>query len=140
MPATYRIDTQRGIVFGTAWGILTRDEVDNYVLDLMADPDFHPNCLNLFDALLVEDLDMTTSDIQRIGSYELFRAETRQAYLAEKDNVYGIAHMIGEIQERIPNTVAVFRTENEAFQWLGIENRRWRPPAASTSMRRLQDR
>ena len=139
MPATYRIDTQRGIVFGTAWGILTRDEVDNYVLDLMADPDFHPNCLNLFDALLVEELDMTTSDIQRIGSYELFRPETRQAYLAEKDRVYGIAQMIGDIQQRIPNTVAVCRTENEAFQWLGIENRR-RPPTAFNAMRRLKDR
>ena len=67
MPVHYRIDPKLKIVFATAEGILTDDDLIKFQNSIISDPDFHPSLKQLSDFRSVDSWDVTTSTIRKLA-------------------------------------------------------------------------
>ena len=52
----------------------------------------------------------------------LFRPDTRRAFVAPSAIAFGLARMFGMYAELASQTIAVFRSLDEAVRWLGLES------------------
>jgi len=121
MAITYRIDPKQRIVFSTGRGVYTKQDVEKFVATLTADPDFEEHFSHYFDLTAVDVMDLSANDIESIARYAPFGSESRQAFVSEKDEVFGLLRMFQAMREQNPGTIGVFRSEREALKWLGIK-------------------
>ncbi len=121
MPISYQIDKSLGLVFTTAQGALTRQDMLTYFQGLREDPDFNPSYDNLTDLRDLIEHPMSTGDIETISHYHVFNQESRGAIVAEKDVSFGIVRMYEMLREAEPDQIMVFRDMAEARRWLGLD-------------------
>lgn len=121
MSVTYRIDAQTGLVETLCKGHVTLDEVLAHFAELERDPAL-PERL---DVLL--DLEETTSQPRREQLVEVTQAIDRMrsnvawgdfAIVASRDVLFGMSRMLAVFAEELFEAAQVFRTRQEAEQWL----------------------
>lgn len=124
MPFTYRIDSERGVVYATATGTVTDDDVTKLKADIAADPAFRPGMVELSDLRGIEDLQVSPEGISRFAMMDQQHADDQAdfklALVANEDLVYGMARMYQMSTGPNPQQVSVFRSVEEAEAWLGI--------------------
>jgi hypothetical protein len=126
MAIDYRIDSTRGIIFTTATGTLTNQELLAHKQRLQRDPLFHAGMPQLSDVRGVERLDVTPDGIGQFVQHDATNAgalePSRLAIVAKEDVVFGMARMYQARTSRYRPNVGVFRTIEEATNWLGRES------------------
>ncbi len=122
MPCTYVIDKQRRLVLTKAWGLVTAAEVIAHQTQLRGDADFDRTFFQLFDASGVTKLDHDQRDVQLLAAREMFSAESRRAFVAGNEVVFGIGRMFEIYRELsgVGEQVRIFQDMNAALQWLGL--------------------
>ena len=120
MPADYKIDKTRRIVFSVLSGILTNDDIIGHQQRLACDPDFGPGFSQLVDARGVSDMKITRHGIQSITSANLYGRGSRRAIVATDPAIYGMARMF-EMMRNGEEEIEVFGDANRARDWLGLE-------------------
>ena len=104
-------------------GKYTNDELREAFDAALRDPAFPPTPVFLLDVTLSESLaNRPSEDIRETAYFGGLRADVfgRQcAIVAPEDLYYGLMRMASLYAEEFGVDTAVFRTEEEALQWLG---------------------
>jgi hypothetical protein len=122
MPAEYRIDRERAVVFSRAFGVVTDEDLRANRKALLADPAFKPDLSQLYDFSEVTQADVSGDAVRSLGRDTSYSAVARRAIVAPSDLQFGLARMFQLVSEVAPAEVAVFRSVEEARRWLDIED------------------
>jgi hypothetical protein len=117
MPAEYRIDLSKRIVYSRAWGVLTDRELADNRAALFADPAFAPDLSQLYDFTGVTELGIAATTLAGLAKSSRFSPNTRRAVVVGSDEAFGMARMYAILSDR-EETIQVFRDRASAVRWL----------------------
>jgi hypothetical protein len=120
MSMTYRIETERQLVHSRGWGVVSTEDLNDWISDLLSDRLFRPEFRSLIDLRLVTDVAVDPTTIARAAATPLFDAGARRAIVATSDSVFGVARMFASYAERIGQHLMVFRELRPAEEWIGL--------------------
>ena len=124
MPIDYRIDTKLGVIFTSANGVLTDQDLLQHKRRLLEDPQFRAGLAELSDVRNVDRLDVTPEGIRRFAQQDAADATTlgdyKLAIVASEPVVFGMARMYQARTSEALSNVMVFRTVSEARVWLAV--------------------
>jgi len=118
MPANYRIDEELGVVFGTFAGTVTLSDLIEAQRALMADPRFRPHLSLLLDTRDAADVRLSAEDVRTLSRSTALGPGARRAIVATTDLRFGLARMYEMLSAGRPDQTAVFRTIEDALDWL----------------------
>jgi len=122
MPISYRIDPDRALVLAEAWGVLTDHDILAHKTNLANDPTFAPTMAQLTDVRRIERLDVTAAGVRAMVAHDAAHAERRAghrlALVVPSDSAFGMARMYQLMGGQDEGGVGVFRTMEEAREWL----------------------
>jgi hypothetical protein len=124
MPAEYRIDVERGVVYSRAWGELTDDEMLEHQRRLGSDPAFDPALNQLFDFQEVTHSRLTNAGIRTLAKRNLFRAGSRRMFAVRPDAlvIFGSLRMFELLTEASPDELRVQCVDLSAARaWVGAD-------------------
>ncbi len=119
MPISYRIDKSLRMVFTTAQGVLTGQDILTHLPRLREDPDFDPSYDQLVDFRDVIEIPIPRGEMETISMHHVFNG--RGAVVAEKDIGFGMMRMYEVLSKFEPDQFKVFRDMAEARRWLGLD-------------------
>lgn len=120
MPTAYTIDPDRQLVRATAWGRLTEAETRALCNALRDDPAFVPTYRQMCDLREVTEIEASTIFLRHLACHSIFLSDTRRAWVARSDIVFGLARMLQVFCDNEGREVGVFRTLAEGNDWLGL--------------------
>lgn len=121
MPLTYQFDPTRRLVTCTGQGAVTGEEVAALVTALRATPGFDASCRQFWDLAGVTQIPIAFQDMMWLTGAEIFSSDTKRAYFAPADAVFGTARMLAMVQEaKGEKGSQVFRERAAALAWLGL--------------------
>ncbi|HVH86086.1 MAG TPA: hypothetical protein VM912_05130, partial [Terriglobales bacterium] len=101
-------------------GAITFDEVVAHAVALKGDPLFHRSFGELLDLRNVTYTNLTFQELRLLSqTIDPFSHAARRAIVASSDLMYGTSWMY-QAARNAANNVQVFRTMDEARQWLGL--------------------
>ncbi len=127
MPATYRLDLSRRLVWSRAWGILRDDELAAHSRTLRADPQFAPEFSQIQDLTAVERFELTPAGLQIVAWLNPFGPGARRAVVGPTDVGFGLARMHQGMRGDNGDELNVFRDIPAALRWLELPAD-WTPP------------
>jgi len=129
MPIEYRIDHERRLVLTRGVGTLTDADVFGYQREVWSRPDVdgYDELMDMTDVQHIampsvhraRDLAQLSAEMDGVSSYSKF------AIVAPSDEAFGLGRMyqtFRELEAKGKKQVGVFRTREEAFAFLGIED------------------
>jgi len=124
MPISYHIDSSRGLILTTAGDTLTLDELIAHKATLLADSKFRPGLKELSDVRQVRSLSLGVPEVRRLASFDSeHKAELgdyKLALVVREDFVFGMARMYQQVTEENLPAIGVFRSVEQAVEWLGV--------------------
>jgi hypothetical protein len=129
VPATYRIDAARSLVYSRYQGVLTDDELQRQQAALGEDPAFDARFRQLVDVRDVTDIRVAAATIAAVARRTNFRPGTWRAIVAAAEAPFGVARMFALYAENRAQVVRVFHGIAEAEAWLGL------PPGTGDALR-----
>lgn len=121
MSADYEIDTDRRIIFSTASGVLTEDDLRGHRKQLRADPFFDPSFDQLWDCSEVTKVAVGIEVVRFLSRSSSYEAGAKRAVVAPDDITFGLARMFQTLHEDAPEEVRIFRSREEARRWLKLD-------------------
>ena len=121
MPVSYRIDRERRIVFTEASGVLTDSDVIEFQRRLRDDPEFEPDFRQLADCRAIDEIGMTREGVEEASSRSPFSQGSLRAIIVGSDVAFGMARMFENLRHEARDEIRVFREEEEARRWLGLD-------------------
>ena len=121
MPISHQIDKALGVVFSTAEGVLTAQDILTHRQRIYEDLVFDPSYDELIDLRDVIEFPVSSTEMQKIAELPLFNEKSRRAIVAEKDINFGMARMYEMLHDLEPDLIKVFRDLAEARRWLGLD-------------------
>jgi hypothetical protein len=121
MPAEYRIDRSRRVVYSRAWGVLTDQDLAANRAALFADPAFEPDLAQLYDFAEVTEIRVTSATLVGLARTSRFAPTTRRAVVVSSDEAFGMARMYSILGDR-EELIQVFRDRASAMRWLDSES------------------
>lgn len=121
MPWHYRIDKELGTVFSEGYGVLTEADLKGHQDALLADTDFDPAYRQLYDFSEVTRLAVSTAFINSLARRAVFSTDSKRAFVAPSDVVFGSARAFEAWHGGLPSEVRVFRDSAEARRWLDLD-------------------
>jgi len=128
MSVEYTCDEERNILYTRFFGVVIDKDLTDQAEAVAADPRIKPGVRELVDLSGVEDIQGSPSslelNIQIDSAHGEKLAGMRTAIVASTDLLFGFSRMYQALAElrRSPLTVEVFRTVEEAREWLGLQN------------------
>ena len=124
-PIEYTIHPESGLLYVWAEGHLRSSDILAYLQAVEADPDFEAGLRVLTDLRRVDHYDLDPDDIRTVaaanaGLHESLPPGRRLALVSPKDAVYGLLRMFQALSEGQNLNVQVFRTIEEAVEWLEV--------------------
>jgi hypothetical protein len=122
MPADYKIDTSKRMVFSIAYGNLTDQDVYAHLEKLRNDPDFDPEFSQLADLTNVTHIDdLSTEAIYALAEKDPFDIGSQRAFVAPYNpefNTFRIYEILTTVHKDV---VVVFKDMEEAYEFLNLE-------------------
>jgi len=119
MPSSYVIDKERKLVITTAWGDCNADDVLEFRKQVLKDRDFDPSFSQLADFTGVTKVDVSPDEVRMLATKSPFSTQSRRALVADNQVIFGLSKMFGILRNlRGEKLIRVFRTRNEALDWL----------------------
>ncbi|HVP71478.1 MAG TPA: hypothetical protein VMS45_09135 [Gemmatimonadaceae bacterium] len=120
MPADYKLDLDKRMVFARGWGVLTADDLLDWQKRIRSDPEFEPSFRMLIDFTDVTEAAFDANTIQQLASIQTFLHTTKRAIVAPALEHFGIARMFQILLGEEGELVEVFREVPPARKWLGL--------------------
>jgi hypothetical protein len=122
MPVEYAIDADQRVVVCRWRGKVTTAEIIANAERLRKDPQFDQHYAELMDMSAFTGTNATSSSLDGIvRRVDPFANDSRHAVIAPGKPAFGIARMYQALRGEDHN-FAVFRNDDEARRWLGLEN------------------
>jgi len=122
MAYVYSVDGVKRLVRVSISGEFTRTEATAITKDLAGDARVAADFCELIDMSAVTSIEnVGTSHIRQRASTQLLPV-SRRAFVAPQPAIYGLCRMFATFREMADGAepVAVFRTTDEAEEWLGV--------------------
>ena len=117
MPASYKIDKERGLVMTIGAGVLTREDIQGHMDRLSADPDFDLNFSQLADFREITEVEIEPEDVRQFAHRIIYTSSSRRAFLVKNDLQFGLARMFEIYRELNGETgIRVFRAFDDAME------------------------
>ncbi len=124
MPVEFEIDPERGVVFVTATGVLTPEEILSYPPRVIKHPDYDPSYHELVDGRHAEFTAITADTLYSligVGEGLGIDARHRIALVAPNELAFGVGRQYEMMVGETNNELRVFRTLDDARSWLGLD-------------------
>lgn len=122
MPVSYRIDVARSLVLSVATGVVTDLDLLDHQQRLRDDPEFRPWFRQLFDFSAATTNEVSGRAVRQLAIAPAFGTGSKRALLVPDDAGFGLARMFQTLRdEHADESIAIFRDEQSARNWLGIE-------------------
>ena len=122
MTISYRIDAVRKIIYTTIEGEITNKQLARHSRKIGKDPEIDRSFVELVYVEPTSLARVTSSGIR--DSADALRASTpikRIAIVATQDIDFGLGRMFQLIADESPIEIQIFREQEKAKHWLGIE-------------------
>ena len=127
MGLTYKIDRDHRIVRSRGSGVVTLQAMQEFYSRLQADPAFEPDFRSLGDLREATEIAVTSNQLAASASVPIFLPGTRRALVATRDAVYGMLRAYAVYNDRMGQTMRIFRDMEVAELWLAIgDDSLWR--------------
>lgn len=124
MPMTYVIDSLQNLVRTSGKGVLTDDDVMAHRNALAGDSQFNSKMREISDIREVTDFQVTPAGIRIMVASDVKMVAAggmhQLAIVAQENVAYGMSRMYQTLGEPNIRSVGVFRTYEDAAEWLGI--------------------
>lgn len=124
MPISYHFDSSRGLILTSARDTLTVDEVLAHKAALLADERLRPGFKELSDVRGVRGLNLGLAEMRRLAVFDSQHKAEFGAYklalVVPENFVFGMARMYQQLTEENLPEVGVFRSVEQAAEWLGV--------------------
>ena len=119
LSATYSIDLQSRFVFVKFTGRMTFHDIEDYALDLRANPRFSPVLSEIIDLRDVEDVELSPKQAMTLADrVDPFSLGSRRAFVAQSQAQINASHMHRILRPEGDN-IRVFFSIEEARRWIG---------------------
>jgi hypothetical protein len=119
VPVSYKIDKNRRLVWSTAWGVFSYDDIVTHKDRLLSDPDFDPSYSQIADLTQVTRSKLTTNEVQVFAQFQAFSPGSRRALVAKDDGLFGLGRMYATLRDiRGESGIGVFRNVEDALDWI----------------------
>ncbi|MCG8590482.1 MAG: hypothetical protein MJE66_14425 [Proteobacteria bacterium] len=123
MPIDYRIDAARKVLVAEGHGQIRDEDLLDYARRMFADPGRHLAAHELVDLTRAsDDSEITADGIRELAEYWRGRYDLitggRLAIVANSEVAYGLARMYQLMRDDGPDRIRVFRSLDEAWEWL----------------------
>ncbi len=121
MPIRFNFNPDTGLIHGEFSGVVTAHEFEEMLRELCEADSFPPDCDAVWDC---RDIDFRATDREFLNTLIGIRADfpqrggARLAMIASQDLGFGLTRMFEALSEHLPQTLRVFRTKEDAEQWL----------------------
>ncbi|MCG8619557.1 MAG: hypothetical protein MI802_25325 [Desulfobacterales bacterium] len=126
MPYKYNVSCKENIIYTRFYGVLTDADLVGQAKDAAANDLIRPNFREVVDLSQVREIKATKHSLDEIIISDKAHDEKikglKTAIVAPTDLLYGCSRMFGILTDvnYAPSTVQVFRTHDEARDWLQI--------------------
>lgn len=121
MPADFRIDEQRALVYSRGLGNFTYDEFLDHMSRLIADPRFRPEFNQVVDCRSITAMVFTAEQVKDLAGRSVFSARSRRAFVVSADLPFGLARMFASYREMGGAAgIMIFRGMPTALSWLNL--------------------
>jgi hypothetical protein len=124
MSYQFEIDRSEGVVYFSASGVFTSEELFSCIQEVVADPDFEPGYDHLVDLREVEQHVTRGEEIARRVAFDKAMAgrigDAKFALVSSALQVYGMTKMYEILAKEAPFEVRTFVSMSEARGWLGL--------------------
>lgn len=118
MAADFIIKTEHQVVFSYGWGTLTFEDVIDHRTRLLKDARFSPAFSQIVDFSKLTTIELSSPDIEQLARKPVFAPESRRAFFASSDLLYGLSRIFQAYSKT--QNVAVFRGLKEALGWIDV--------------------
>jgi hypothetical protein len=120
LSATYSIDVQKRFVLVKFTGRVTFDDIEDYALDLRANPRFSPSLSEIIDLRDVEKVELSPKQAMNLADrVDPFSLGSRRAFVAQSQAQINVSHMHRILRPEGDN-IRVFFSIDEARRWIGV--------------------
>jgi len=121
MPADFYIDTQYGIVYSKATGVLDRAAVLDHMDRLSQHPEFRPEFNQLLDFRETTKVELTAEQVQVLAMRKIFSERSKRAFVVSSDLQYGLSRVFEAYRNLAGEKgISIFREMAGALSWLGL--------------------
>ncbi len=120
MPASYRIDVERRMIFSTATGVVTDEDLRGHRERILADPDFGASFDQLWNFQDAAKIDISATAVRQLARARSYEPGVKRAIVTPSDLGYGLARMFQILHDEAPEDLRVFRDLEEAMKWLDL--------------------
>lgn len=120
LSATYSIDLQNRFVLVKFTGRVAFDDIEDYALDLRANPRFSPSLSEIIDLRDVEKVELSPKQAMNLADrVDPFSLGSRRAFVAQSQAQIHASHMHRVLRPEADN-MRVFFSIDEARRWIGV--------------------
>jgi len=121
MPADFYIDTQHGIVYSKATGVLDRAAVLDHMDRLSQHPEFRPEFNQLLDFRETTKVELTAEQVQVLAMRKIFSERSKRAFVVSSDLQFGLSRVFEAYRNLAGEKgISIFREMAGALSWLGL--------------------
>jgi hypothetical protein len=122
MPADYKIEKSKKMVFSLAYGNLTDQDVFMHQGKLRTDPDFDPSFSQLVDCTNVTQIDnLSLKALYALAERDPFGLGSQRAFVAPHNPDYDVFRLYELLTTAHEDVVVVFRDMEETYKFLNLE-------------------
>jgi hypothetical protein len=119
LSATYSIDSEKRFVLVKFAKRLTFDDIEDYALDLRANPQFSPALSEIVDLRSVEEVELSPQQAMKLADgIDPFLLASKRAFVAQNQNQIVASHMHRIL--RPSGNIRVFFSIDEAKLWIVV--------------------
>ena len=122
MTIRYDVNTDQKIIITYASGDITLDDMREHMLMVQNHPDIEPDYSHIFDLREAGEIDIKTNDVKQLADFSYFNEQSKRAIVASSDLFYGMSRMYEIFKQDASVNIRVFRTYEEAKEWVGYQD------------------
>lgn len=121
MAIKYKVLPDQKIIITQAQAGVSIDEMRSHMSTVSSHPDIHPDFSHLFDLREAKNINFNTNEVKQLAEFSYFDDSSKRAIVASSDLYYGMARMYEIFKESSSANIRVFRTYEEAKEWIGLQ-------------------
>jgi hypothetical protein len=122
MSINYTVNTRQRIIITSASGDISLSDMQEHMQTVQNHPEIQPDYNHIFDLRKAGNFEITTSDVKQLAEFSYFNEQSKRAIVASSDLFYGMSRMYEIFKKDASVNVRVFRTYEEAKQWVGYQD------------------
>jgi hypothetical protein len=115
---SYTIDPSRRLILTRGFGVVSDADILAGAAQILADPAFDPTFDEIMDIRDVAEVAMTPAIMAGIAGRSILKPGARRAFVTQNEMQFGMARMFSTLSGTRGHQWRIFRSPEEAIEWL----------------------